>query len=247
VESGVIWEASVGLPSCLISWHDIDLPETGKFRVWLVSRAQSHTSESEIAFSFSSLELQNMTSGFAKVSQEEKKARLKLALLANEKKTSPFKSTLFRELPSAQIYSQHLFCIRQALDALADRDSRAVRLVASDEIFTKVFSNPSKSKFEVAFDKVLQSTQADAVIVAKIYSDLSALGARQIVKQISEEFNVNSATIYAALRVARANGYLTSNGSGKSGGRITSLGLERFKESGGEKRIREIRKKAEGK
>lgn len=246
MENGVIWEASREVPANLISWHDIDLPETGKFRVWVLSKAQKASASNQTSFSFTSLELQNMAGGFTKVSEEEKRARLALASLGDEKRSASFKSTLFRELPSAQIYADHLYCLRQALEVFSEQDSKSIKLVGNDRVFTKTFKKIAKSTYEKTITSGLKSTQADAVVIAKIYSDLSALGARQIVKQIGDEFNVDSSTVYAALRVARANGYLTSNGSGKSGGQITPLGLENFNEHGGEKRIKEMRKKAEG-
>ena len=78
------------------------------------------------------------------------------------------------------------------------------------------------------------STKADSIAIAMIYSELSKSGSSNIVKQICVDLDVDSATIYAALRVARSQGWLTASGKGKSGGTLTKMGEKAFKELGGE-------------
>jgi len=67
-----------------------------------------------------------------------------------------------------------------------------------------------------------------------IYSELSKSGSSNIVKQICIDLDVESKTIYAALRVARSQGWLTASGKGKSGGTLTKMGEKSFKELNGD-------------
>ncbi|MFM7753181.1 MAG: hypothetical protein ACKO58_02120, partial [Cyanobium sp.] len=94
----------------------------------------------------------------------------------------------------------------------------------------------SGSPFERALHQHLEvtSTKVDSIVIAKIYSELSKAGNRNIVKQISIDLEVESQIIYAALRVARSQGWLSANGKGKSGGTLTEEGETFFIQSGGQ-------------
>ena len=50
----------------------------------------------------------------------------------------------------------------------------------------------------------------------------------------AELLGISPDLVYVALRIARKNGWLTSLGTGNSGGVLTELGLKRFKEIDGE-------------
>ena len=73
-----------------------------------------------------------------------------------------------------------------------------------------------------------------------MYSDLSQIGTQKIIKQISVDTGLSSENIYTSLRVARGQGWLTSNGVGKAGGSLSPAGLEAFRNLEGEKTLQYI-------
>ena len=113
---------------------------------------------------------------------------------------------------------------------------KPLRLTAVDSIPTIIFKDgKSGSVFEKALRNRLEvtSTKADSIVIAKMYSEHSKMGSSNIVKQICVDLDVESQTIYAALRVARSQGWLSASGKGKSGGTLTEDGETYFIDSAG--------------
>jgi hypothetical protein len=67
-----------------------------------------------------------------------------------------------------------------------------------------------------------------------MYSEFYNAGTNNIVKKICIDLGVDSKNIYAALRVARSQGWLSASGKGKSGGTLTRDGEIAFKDLHGE-------------
>ena len=247
MDSGIFWEAKAHDSSHAISWHDVVIPELGNYRVWIhaigsailtdfVEQSKGRI-DARLQFKVAGVEVQLQGAKFHPVTSEEKAARLNVALLQKEAPPQGLKAALFRELPYSKIEAQHLKCMRACRIRIEEEYRKPLRLSAVDSVSTITFKNgKSGSPFEKASRNRLEivSTKADSIAIAMIYSELSKSGSSNIVKQICVDLDVDSATIYAALRVARSQGWLTASGKGKSGGTLTKMGEKAFKELGGE-------------
>lgn len=247
MDSGIFWEARAHDLSHAISWHDVVVPGLGNYRVWIhaigsgllndyIDQPKSRV-DARMQFKIAGIEVEAHGDKFLPVSSDEKTARLKVASLKNEAPSQGFRAALFRELPYSKIEVEHLKCMRACRMRIEAEFRKPLRLTAVDSVSTIIFkSGKSGSPYEKALRNNLEiaSTKADSIAIAKIYSELSRAGSSNIVKQICVDLDVDSATIYAALRVARSQGWLTASGKGKSGGTLTKMGEKAFKELGGE-------------
>ena len=246
MDSGVIWEAKAKDVSHAISWHDVAVPGHGNYRVWIHALGSAiltgfveqskGLNDARLQFKIAGVEVQLQGAKFLPVTNEEKAARLNVALLQKEAPPQGLKAALFRELPYSKIEVEHLKCMRACRMRIEEEYRKPLRLTAVDSIPTVIFKDgKSGSVIENAFRNRLEvtSTKADSIVIAKMYSELSKTGGSNIVKQICVNLDVESQTIYAALRVARSQGWLSASGKGKSGGTLTKEGETYFIDSGG--------------
>ena len=232
MDSGVIWELKATDVSHAITWHDVVVPDHGNYRVWIHALGSSILTnfveqskgriDARLQFKIAAVEVQAQGAKFAPVTNEEKVARLTVASLQKDIPTHGFKAALFRELPFSKVEGEHLKCIRACRLRIEDQQSKPLRLTAVDSV-RQGKDGKSGSPFERALHKRLEvtSTKVDSIVIAKIYSELSKAGSSNIVKQICVDLDVESQIIYAALRVARSQGWLSASGKGKSGGTLT--------------------------
>ena len=250
MDGGIFWELKSRDISHAISWHDVVVPEHGNYRVWIhavgtailtefVERSKGRI-DARLQFKIAAIEVQAQSAKFPPVTNEEKVARLSVASLQNDLPTQVFKAALFRELPFSKIEDEHLKCIRACRLRIEAEQSKPLRLKAADSVQTIIFKDgKSKSPFERELRERLEvtSTKVDSIVIAKIYSELSKAGSRNIVKQICIDLDLDSQTIYAALRVSRSQGWLSTSGKGKSGGTLTAEGEKFFIQSGGQVKL----------
>jgi hypothetical protein len=251
MDKGIIWDISKGYPAHVISWHELTLPKLGNVRVWIHSKG--HVSGTDfnygggksgslnVFFTFGSMEIQSHGETFHPVTEQEKQARIQLANLSPQKSNGELKSSLFRELPVGQLEVDHMKCIKACYDQDKFESKNKVRIVSSEKTPSIVFKSGkfnSKSSYEGTIESELtRATHDNAIALAKLYSDLSRIGVQKIIKQISVDTGLESKNIYTALRVARAKGWLSSEGVGKSGGFLTEEGAKVFEKLGGQKLI----------
>ena len=246
MDSGVIWEAKAKDVSHAISWHDVVIPDYGNYRVWIHALGSAILTDfverfkgpidARLQFKIAGVEVQLQGAKFLPVTNEEKVARLNIALLQKDAPSQGLKAALFRELPYSKIEVEHQKCMRACRIRIEEEYRKPLRLTAVDSIPTIIFKDgKSGSVFEKAVRNRLEvsSTKADSIVIAKIYSELSKIGSSNIVKQICVDLDVESQTIYAALRVARSQGWLSASGKGKSGGTLTKEGETYFIDSAG--------------
>ena len=247
MDSGIFWEAKAHDATHAISWHDVVVPELGNYRVWIhaigttllnefVDQSKSRV-DVRMQFKIAGVEVQAQIDKFPPVSHAEKIARLHVASLRKDAPSQGFRAALFRELPYSKIEVEHLKCMRACRIKIEDEYRKPLRLSAVDSVSTITLKDgKSGSSFEKSFRNSLEiaSTKADSIAIAKIYSELSRAGSSNIVKQICVDLDVESAAIYAALRVARSQGWLTASGKGKSGGTLTKMGEKAFKDLDGD-------------
>lgn len=250
MDSGVFWELKAKDVSHAISWHDVVVPDHGNYRVWIhaigssiltqfVEQSEGRT-DARLQFKVAAVEVQAQGAKFPPVTNEEKVARLAVASLQKVLHRQVFKAALFRELPFSKIEGEHLKCIRACRLRIEDEQHKPLRLTAVDSVQTITFKDgKSGSPIERALRTRLEvtSTKVDSIVIAKIYSELSKAGSRNIVKQICVDLDVESQIIYAALRVARSQGWLSASGKGRSGGTLTEEGEKFFTQSGGQMKL----------
>lgn len=253
MDKGLIWDLSEGYPSHVISWHELALPKLGNVRVWIHSKGllektgfkdKGTGSDSRVFFTFGSLEIQSQGATFSPVSEDEKNLRIGLARLAPLKSEGEMKSSLFRELPVGQLEVDHMRCIKACYDLEKFEIKGSVRIVKSDRTPSMVFKKgefQSRSPYETAIDASLsRATHENAIALAKLYSDLSRIGVQKIIKQMSVDTGLPNSNIYTALRVARSKGWLSSEGVGKSGGKLTAEGNRVFEKLDGQQLLNSI-------
>ena len=247
MDSGIFWEAKAHDSSHAISWHDVEVPELGNYRVWVhaigsgllndfVGQSKGRV-DVRMQFKIAGMEVEAHGDKFLPVSTDEKIARLKVASLKKDAPTQGFRAALFRELPYSKIEAEHLKCMRSCRIKIEEEFRKPLRLSSVDSVPTLTFKDgKSGSPYEKAFRNRLEiaSTKSHSIVIAKIYSELSKIGSNNIVKQICVDLDVDSNTIYASLRVARSQGWLTASGKGKSGGTLTKAGEKAYKELAGE-------------
>lgn len=246
MDSGIFWELKAKSMPHVISWHDVVVPELGNFRVWIHALGSFFLSDlmekphdqgsSRLQFKVVGVEIQSQGDKFSSINNEEKISRLIVASHQKEMPSQNLRAALFRGLPYSKIEEEHLKCMRAFRKKIEDEHRKPLRLASVDSVSTIMFKNgKTGSPIESAIRNKLEiaSTKADSIAIAKIYSELSKSGSGNIVKQICVDLDVESRTIYAALRVARSQGWLSASGKGKSGGTLTKEGEKFFIESAG--------------
>ena len=80
----------------------------------------------------------------------------------------------------------------------------------------------------------------DAIIIAKVYEMLQSSGTRKLSARTADLLGLEVSVVHTAVQVARRNGWLTSNGSGVSGGELTEEGEKVFAAAQGPIRLAKI-------
>lgn len=253
MDKGIIWDTSKGYPAHVLSWHEMNVPKLGNIRVWIHSKGDvtngdfsyGKDNRARVGFSFGSIEIQIQGESFAPITETEKQLRLDLARCAPKNTQGSVKSSNFRFIPVGQLEVDHMQCIKACYDNNKFAVGTGIRIVKSDKTPTLIFKNGviQKEKSGSIYEKNVmkfRSTQNYAIAIAKLYSDLSRIGTQKIIKQISVDTRLPSENIYTALRVARGQGWLTSNGVGKAGGTLSTSGVEAFEKLEGEKILKSL-------
>lgn len=250
MNKGIIWDSTKGYPFHVLSWHEMNVPKLGNVRVWIHSKgeisrsdfAYGKDSRSRVTFTFGSLEIQIHGAEFSSISETEKQLRLELAACAPIKTIGSVKSSNFRFIPVGQLEIDHMQCIKACYDRNKFEIDTKIRLVKSDKTPTLVFKNGvinamPQTKNNKSKERKFRATQENAIAIAKLYSDLTKIGTQKVIKQISIDTGLSSQSIYTALRIARGQKWLTSEGVGKTGGVLSDAGIKAFRESNGSETI----------
>ena len=219
-------DGQLGFLGHVISWHDLEIGEQGRFRIFVHSLNRSDVRREIIA-----VEIERHASIFLPIEKKEAQARLNLAYArsawASEK---AFNSSLFRELPSGQIIEDHARQIDGYLKSLLEASGNVVNLFST--------GRPPKGARKAQFK--FNSTQKDAIILAKLYAIRSQTGTTRVAKRICEELGIETTVLYTAVRIARTKGWLTDGRKGKTGGSMTAEGEAFFLENDGPARLEQI-------
>ena len=230
MKSGIVYGAGSGSGlRDVITWHDLD----GR-RVWLHSRQGQGSSRWLVS---ASIEIYGNT--MPTVSEVEKKLRMKLATNQEYSGQGELTATSFRELALSELMTVHSDTLFEIMAKREKNKNRSVELV------TDVRSKSSKSSSSFRFDSVseienLGANSGDAILISKVYEQVSQTGHRSVAKKTAETLGVNVELIHVALRVARRNNWLTSNGAGRSGGQLTAAGEKVFRQLKGPERLKAL-------
>lgn len=212
-----------------LTWHDI-----GEKRVWLHTRKGQGSSRILISFT-----LQQFDGKPSTISAEEKRTRLRLAASHQFQGSKELTATTLRTISLGELSETHAAAIFEVISKAEKSNAKTVSLVSdfSSQPLTKTSTFRFDSVSEIS---QLGANSKDALLIAKVYSQISETGAKNAAKRCAQVLNVDSELIYVALRIARKHEWLTSHGSGKSGGQMTEQGEKEFRKSKGHERLARI-------
>lgn len=205
----------------VLTWHDIST-----CRVWIHSRQVDQNSRRYISF-----EVQTFSKSLPRVSEEERRLRMKLAAMHEYQQGSEISATLMRNVSTGELLESHSsLLLSELLDKLGEKKIRLVSDIQSRAV-------DSNKKFYLDSAEEMGADGKDAILIAKLYCQQSESGGRNLAKQVAELLDVEPALVHTALRIARRNKWLTSLGAGKAGGVLTKLGERKFVEFEGPARM----------
>ena len=219
-----------GVPRDILTWHN-----TAPFRVWV------HARKSNIGHKPISIEFQwiGASKEIKFPSEAETEARMQVARLAvADVNKSSLQASSFRGTPMGQVLDVHASLMVDWKFGEAYSKDKQVSLVNSvkhkgfsEEWLNKHLAGGGNPRPE---NEELRATGDDSIIIAMAYSQQSVSGTKRPAKRTAEMLGIKTELVYVALRIARKNGWLTSLGTGNSGGTLTEQGLKRFKSINGE-------------
>jgi hypothetical protein len=204
----------------VITWHTYQ-----DKRVWVHSRQSGKSGRRTI-----SLTLQTFGYAPPPVSTEEKKLRLKLAMLHEYQNSEEITASVIREISTGEILESHSQLLMEQLVANSRESSNKVKLVTdvkSIKSSSKVSKNIVRTPPNVGF---LSGNLEDALLIAKVYVWQTESGTKNAARKTAEILGIESDLVYLCLRTARRKKWLSSNGVGKSGGDLTDEGEIKYRE-----------------
>lgn len=235
-KSGVVYTA-VGedSPKDFITWHD-QLP----YRYWLHSRLFETNSElpSYRVLSFESQWIGK--EGQSEPDKMELSLRMDLAVLRRGgeavEKLSP---TAFRNIQLGALLEAHSTLLTSKRFKSSTKPKKQVQLVKTfeSETYKSLFRNEDGSLKDLAprvKNHELGASKRDSIFIAFLYAQQVEAGSNQPALRTAGLLGLDLKQIYVAVRIARRNKWLTSDGAGKGSGSLTKDGLKAFKELKGQ-------------
>lgn len=215
--------------SDVLTWHDHD----GN-RIWIHSKSMVKGRE------ILSIEVQVVGPKAMKPSKEEESLRLKLCAKRQVPSGSEtVNSKTFRTLPSGQLLDEHSEIVSRLINDKNNSKSKSVQLL--EEVSSKTVDLKSIYRWDSSEEIVQEGKKSkDAIVIAKVYEMLQSSGNRKLSARTADLLGLEVSVVHTAVQVARRNGWLTSNGSGVSGGVLTEKGEEMFIAAHGPVRLARI-------
>jgi hypothetical protein len=234
VTAGVVYENLSGeFPANLLTWHNI-VPH----RVWVHSRL---TREGHKPLSIEIQWIGN-TKEVPEITEEEIEIRLLLAKVKSGNAiNSELNASSLRAFSLGQILDNHATMVTKR--KLRQRTISKTTLRAVGRFELETFTEGDLERQSMAFATantnrtVLRATSSDSLLIAKVYSEQTESGNKRPAKSTANLLRIETAIVYVAVRTARKNGWLSSEGSGVSGGRLTEDGKIHFQAINGDKLI----------
>ena len=215
--------------SDVLTWHDHD----GN-RIWIHSKSMDKGRE------ILSIEVQVVGPKAVKPSKEEESLRLKLCAKRQIPSGSEsVNSKTFRTLPSGQLLDEHSEIVSRLINDKNNSKSKSIQLL--EEVSSRTVDLKSIYRWDSSEEIVQEGKKSkDAIVIAKVYEMLQSSGNRKLSARTADLLGLDVSVVHTAVQVARRNGWLTSNGSGVSGGVLTDEGEEMFIAAHGPVRLARI-------
>ena len=215
--------------SDVLTWHD-----HGGNRIWIHSKSMDKGRE------ILSIEVQVVGPKAVKPSKEEETLRLKLCAKRQVPSGSEtVNSKTFRTLPSGQLLDEHSEIVSRLINDKNNSKSKSVQLL--EEVSSRTVDLKSIYRWDSSEEIVQEGKKSkDAIVIAKVYEMLQSSGNRKLSARTADLLGLEVSVVHTAVQVARRNGWLTSNGSGVSGGVLTEKGEEMFIAAHGPVRLARI-------
>lgn len=215
--------------SDVLTWHDHD----GN-RIWIHSKSMVKGRE------ILSIEVQVVGPKAVKPSKEEESLRLKLCAKRQIPSGSEsVNSKTFRTLPSGQLLDEHSEIVSRLINDKNNSKSKSIQLL--EEVSSRTVDLKSIYRWDSSEEIVQEGKKSkDAIVIAKVYEMLQSSGNRKLSARTADLLGLEVSVVHTAVQVARRNGWLTSNGSGVSGGVLTDEGEEMFIAAHGPVRLARI-------
>ena len=213
----------------VLSWHNLDLATHGNIRMWIHSLSRSRNKREIL-----SIQVEMHGAVFPDVEIKEAESRMKLAQMTTSfGSESKMKSTLLRDLPSGQAFDTHSKILDSFFESLFDSSSNVIDLNSK--------SGRKKGKSKDFVPPKIRTTGKDAILIAKLYALRTEMsGASRAAKRIHDDYGIDMATIYTAIRLSRSKGWLHKGDRGVAGGSMTAEGESFFLANDGPKRLEEL-------
>jgi hypothetical protein len=227
---GIFYTRSTkGLPKDIITWH-----EKAPYRIFIHSREDLLGTRKTISISIEIVGKKPLP-----LSEEEKSARLRLAVIASDRDENVLNSAAIRSIAIGKIIEEHTQLVALDLQKTQNYEKQNVSLVS--EIKSLSVKNIIPFQLDSVEEmKKIGGTSGDAILVAKIYTLIAASGPSKVTKRTADLLQVDVETVRTAIRIARRNNWLTTAGHGKSGGILTKEGEQAFIKLNGPYRLQKI-------
>lgn len=215
---GLFYEGkSLKAATRVVTWHETDL-----FVVW-VGAARMRGGP---------LEVTTLTLDAKSLCEEEpteRQCRQRLAMIPSpaadsEDELLGLRGTAFRAIPWRDILDSWITLVSET--ELREEQQGRLGLVVTA---------PTKRRLGH-----ISSSKRDAILVAYLYAQESALNPRRAASRVADRLGVDVRDVYVALQVARRNDWLTTVKKGRSGGKLTGLGLAACEELEVEARLGDL-------
>jgi len=197
-----------------LTWHDI-----APYRYWLGSKRGKNRGLNAV-----SLEIQFVGDNPKPVSETESKLRARIASLSmpSSSNLKSLNSIEIRQIPWGDLIASHSTMLSEGIRS----DQSQVKNIKSK---VRRSSEPQDRDNM----RITGANNRDSILIAKVYADLCFISPVMVAQRTADALGIKKELVTMALRIARRNKWLTSLGTGKSGGVLTELGKSEFSLSNG--------------
>jgi hypothetical protein len=228
----VIATGPVGSLDAAVTWHDVS-----PLRIWVGSKALEGESGARVAVS---VDFQYLGEIRRDPSAAERKARLELlnVIQANPNHRPDLDAITIRQFPVGRILEEHSQLIGEQV--FKSGSSNTLRFNLVSDVSTTSSRREHKREYDRSGREVLGNSNTDNILIAYVYARQFAAGATKLSKRTAELLGIEVSVVHVALKIARRNGWITSEGAGKSGGQLTELGELMFQQHDGPRRYEQL-------
>lgn len=210
-----------------VTWHDVP-----PLRIWVGSKVRGE-SGARVAVS---IDFQYLGEIRRDPTLAERKSRLELmnVIEVNPNCRPDLDAITIRQFPVGRILEEHSQIIGEHVFTSDNLNSLRLNLVGN--VTTTSSRKDHKRERDSQGREVLSNSNSDNILIAYVYVRQFAAGATKLSKRTADLLGVDVSVVHVALKISRRNGWITSEGAGKSGGHLTELGELMFQNFDGPRR-----------